>query len=88
MTKSITLIEVLMEYAAPIVGSLSFAWLLMTWTSLPRWACIVIAIPLGTVTMWGLIIGLLFTAGQLTLTEQPKDIDEQSDAPKSATTRP
>ncbi len=88
MTKSITLIELLMEYVAPIVGSLAFAWLLMTWTALPRWACIIIAIPLGTVTMWALIIGLIFLAGRLARTDQTKDSDEQADAPKSATSRP
>ena len=57
-----TLIDLLMSTVLPIVGGITAGLLLRSFTSLPFWACLLIGIPVGTVTAWLLFVGfaLLF----------------------------
>lgn len=58
-----TLIEMLMEVVAPIVGGIAVAVTLRTWTPLPTWACVIIALPVGTVLGWLVMICLIVVVG-------------------------
>ena len=58
-----TLIEVLMEVVAPIVGGIAVSITLRTWTPMPTWACVLIALPVGTVLGWLAMIGVIVVIG-------------------------
>ena len=60
-----TLIEMLMEVVAPIVGGIAVAVALRTLTPMPKWACIIIALPAGTVLGWLAMIGLIVVVGSV-----------------------
>ncbi len=53
-----TLIVLLMEIVAPIVGGIAVALALMSWTPMPTWMCLLIALPTGTVLGWATMIGV------------------------------
>lgn len=63
-----TLIEMLMEVVAPIVGSIAVAITLRTWTPMPTWACVLIGLPVGTVLGWLGMIGLIVVVGSVVQT--------------------
>jgi hypothetical protein len=44
----------------PIFGGITASLILRTFTSLPFWACLLIGIPVGTVTAWLLFVVLAF----------------------------
>ncbi len=54
-----TTIELLLEYVVPFIGAISMALILRSCSPLPRWACIVIAIPVGTIGGWLVVLGPL-----------------------------
>ena len=60
-----TVIELLMEIVAPIAGGITVAMTLKSWTTMPTWACILIALPVGTILGWVTILGVLFTLGSV-----------------------
>ncbi|TWU50701.1 hypothetical protein Poly51_39940 [Rubripirellula tenax] len=55
-----TLIDLLMSTVLPIVGGITAGLVLKSFTSLPFWACLLIGIPVGTVTAWALFVGVAF----------------------------
>ncbi len=73
-----TLIELLMEVVAPIVGGIAVALVLRTLTPLPTWACVLIALPIGTVLGWVTMIAAFVMVGSL-FDSKRKQIGEQSD---------
>ena len=60
-----TLIELLMEVVAPIAGGITVGIVLLTWTPLPIWACVLIALPIGTVIGWLGMIGMIVCVGSV-----------------------
>ena len=58
-----TLHEVLMVYVAPVVSGAIATLILSTTTTLPKWSCFVLGLPIGTILGWiGMIgIGMLWT---------------------------
>ncbi len=73
-----TLIELLMEVVAPIVGGIAVALFLRTWTPIPTWACVLVGLPIGTVLGWVTMIAVFVMVAFLFDTKQ-KQIGEQSD---------
>ena len=82
-SSSIPLVELLMEVAAPVAGGITLAVLLRSYTTFPKWVCLLIALPVGTVLGWIAMIAILmlvtsFTAP--TTSEPTEKID--SDEPR------
>lgn len=55
-----TLIEWLFEVVAPIVGGVIVGVALHKSTTLPFWACILIAMPIGTILAWAALFGMFY----------------------------
>lgn len=53
------LFQALMEYVAPPLGALVVASLLKHLTTLPNWAVVLIAIPVGTVIGWAVMLSAI-----------------------------
>jgi hypothetical protein len=53
-----TILEIMMGYVAPIVGGIITTVTLDQITSLPRWACFAIGLPLGTILGWIACLGI------------------------------
>ena len=60
-----TLIELLMEVVAPIAGGITVGIVLRAWTPMPTWACVLIALPIGTVLGWLGMIGMIVFVGSV-----------------------
>jgi hypothetical protein len=60
-----TTVEILMEFVAPFLGSLVVALVLRAYTSLPTWGCVLIALPLGTLLAWLVILTVLFATDSI-----------------------
>ena len=60
-----TVIELLMEIVAPITGGIAVAMVLKSLTTMPTWACVLIALPVGTILGWATILGVLFALGSI-----------------------
>ena len=60
-----TLIELLMEVVAPIAGGITVAFVLQIYTPMPTWACVLIALPIGTVLGWLGMIVLIVCVGSV-----------------------
>ena len=84
--ESRTVVELLMEVVAPVVGGIAVAIALKAWFSLPTWVCLLIALPVGTILGWALLLGLLVTVGALGNVLR-RERGEPSDEPKSRSRR-
>lgn len=55
-----TVVELLAGTVVPVVGSVAAGVILAETTSMPRWACYLIGVPVGTLGGWLILFGVPF----------------------------
>jgi hypothetical protein len=68
-----TLIDLLMGFVAPVFGGIAVGLVLIKLTPLPFWACLLIALPVGTIVGWAVMFGIFGLLGRIFDSGRKKD---------------
>ncbi len=73
-----TVVELLMEVVAPLLGCIIVVTVLRVFTPLSKMACVTIGLPAGTVLGWGFAFLVFMVVSAVAPSNRPEDDTESS----------